>query len=88
MLSDMTTIFEAANSSFLKAEAENILIGVSERSLCGSLMLHINETLGPTYSNYFVDVEYNRNKDGKLKTIINGNETPVRSQRKIRTRFD
>ncbi len=78
MLSDMTTIFEAANSSFLNAETENILIGVSERSLCGSLMLHINETLGPTkYSNYFVDVEYNRNKDGKLKTIINGNETPV-----------
>ena len=78
MLSDMTTIFEAANASFLKAETENILIGVSERSLCGSLMLHISKALEQTsYSAYFVDVEYNRNKDGKLKTIINGNETPI-----------
>ena len=29
------------------------------------------------YGNYFVDIEYNRNKGGKLKTIVNGSETPV-----------
>jgi hypothetical protein len=79
LLTDMTAIFEAANSSFLRGETDHILTGVSERSLCGSLMLHISKALeATTYNNYFVDIEYNRNKDGKLKTIINGNETHIK----------
>lgn len=43
---------------------------VSERTLCGALMIELHEVLKNTkYSEYFVDVEYNRNVGGKLKTI-------------------
>jgi len=78
MLTDMVTIFETANRSFLKRETEGILLGVSERNLCGALMLHLRNVLDKTrYHEYHVDVEYNRNKEGKLKTIINGHPTPI-----------
>lgn len=41
----------------------------SERTLCGALMIEIHEELKRTkFSDYFVDVEYNRNIGGKLKT--------------------
>ena len=43
---------------------------VSERTLCGALMIEIHEVLKRTkFSDYFVDVEYNRNIGGKLKTL-------------------
>ena len=43
---------------------------VSERTLCGALMIEIHEELKRTkFSDYFVDVEYNRNIGGKLKTL-------------------
>jgi len=79
MISDMMAIFDKANSSFLEIEAnDGIHLGVSERSLCGSLMLHLRKALDESaYDNYFVDIEYNRNEGGKLKTIVNGSETPV-----------
>jgi hypothetical protein len=79
MISDMMAIFNKANSSFLEIEAnDGIHLGVSERSLCGSLMLHLRKALDESaYGNYFVDIEYNRNEGGKLKTIVNECETPV-----------
>jgi hypothetical protein len=78
MLTDMITIFETANESFLKTETDSILLGVSERNLCGSLMLHLRNALDRTnYRQYHVDTEYNRNKHGKIKTILNGNSTPI-----------
>ncbi|WP_019910335.1 hypothetical protein [Paenibacillus sp. HW567] len=68
-----TVIFENANKSFLNHEADLILSGVSERTLCGSLMRYLQEEIkGTNYSKYHVDVEYNRNK-GKVKTIIDQN---------------
>ena len=64
MLNDLIEVFEQANNCFLER-----LKGVSERTLCGALMLHLYEAIKRTnYQNYFVDVEYNRN-GGKLKTI-------------------
>lgn len=43
---------------------------VSERTLCGALMIEIHEELKRTkFSDYFVDVEYNHNIGGKLKTL-------------------
>jgi hypothetical protein len=78
MLDDMVAIFETANKAFLDHESANILLGVSERSLCGSLMLYLRRVLDETrYAAYHVDIEYNRNKDGKLKTIINGSPQPI-----------
>ena len=41
-----------------------------ERSLCGALMTELYEVLKATkYFDYFVDVEYNRNIGGRLKTM-------------------
>jgi hypothetical protein len=78
MLEDMIAIFEAANKVFLEKETGSLLLGVSERNLCGSLMLHFRKALdATTYKQYHVDVEYNRNKAGKLKTIINGDLAPI-----------
>jgi hypothetical protein len=78
MLADMMKIFETANTSFLKQETKSILSGVSERSLCGSLMRHLRNALdGTDYKQYHVDVEYNRNRGDKLKTIINEKAEPI-----------
>lgn len=61
------------NSSEYFVESENTLItsGVSERCLCGSFMLSITKHLNETeFSAYYTDIEYNRNFDGQIKTII------------------
>jgi hypothetical protein len=43
---------------------------VSERTLCGALMIELHEVLkGTRFSDYYVDVEYNRNIGGTLKTL-------------------
>jgi hypothetical protein len=43
---------------------------ISERTLCGALMLALYEVVKNTeFSNYYIDVEYNRNRGSKLKTI-------------------
>ena len=66
---DMKHIFEAANMRLTQADRSLFNMKVSERTLCGALALHLHEVLKETkYSSYYVDVEYNRNKGGKLKT--------------------
>ncbi len=78
MFSDMTSIFEQASNGLLESAAESIMLGVAERSLCGSLTLHVRRALdGTPYEPYHVDFEYNRNEGGRLKTIINGNEMAI-----------
>lgn len=63
-------IFEEANDNFLKNNHLLLKTRVSERTLCGALMIELYEKLKKTkYWEYFVDVEYNRNHGGKLKTI-------------------
>ncbi|NBA88293.1 hypothetical protein GVN16_21150 [Emticicia sp. CRIBPO] len=73
MLSKIQLLFETANNKFLSKESEAILSGVSERNLCGSLMLYIREELNNSpYKEYYTDIEYNRKQDGKIKTIVQG----------------
>ncbi|NPV92125.1 MAG: hypothetical protein HPY50_15265 [Firmicutes bacterium] len=70
-MNQLINIFEKANRIFLDKEKNLILSGVSERTLCGSLMQYIQKEIKTTkYNRYYVDVEYNRN-NGKIKTIIN-----------------
>lgn len=70
MRNDLIEIFEEANKNLLAKDIELFESQVSERTLCGALMLHLHETLKNTdYREYCVDVEYNRNKGSKLKTI-------------------
>lgn len=64
-------LFLKANKNFLEKDRKLLEDKVSERTLCGALMLKLYEVLKETeYSNYYVDVEYNRNK-GEVKTIYN-----------------
>jgi len=71
MINDLIEIFEQANNHMLIKDMELLMTKVSERTLCGALMLHLREVIKNThYKEYFVDVEYNRNKGGKLKTIL------------------
>lgn len=69
---DWIDFFEAANNRFILENLELFSDNLSERTLCGCLSQILYEDLkGTTFSDYFVDVEYNRN-NGKLKTIIDG----------------
>lgn len=71
---EMAYLFEVANDNFLSRDFELIDSKVSERTLCGTLMVYIRDLIRDKtdYYGYFVDVEYNRNK-GKIKTIIDRN---------------
>ncbi|PKM50371.1 MAG: hypothetical protein CVV02_11360 [Firmicutes bacterium HGW-Firmicutes-7] len=70
MRNELIEIFEKANRDFLAQEIDLFHSKVSERALCGSLMMHLKDEICKTrFSNYKVDVEYNRNKGDKLKTI-------------------
>ena len=63
-------IFEKANLAFIQKNKMLFESRVAERTLCGALMLELHEALKQTkYADYFVDVEYNRNIGGRLKTL-------------------
>jgi len=65
-------IFIDSSNEFLQAEQRLILSGVSERCLCGAFMLILRKRIDQSsFSAYFTDIEYNRNFDGRIKTIIN-----------------
>ena len=67
---EMIRLFECANAAFLKNDKALLANQVSERTLCGALMLHIHDIISrdKKFAGYHVDVEYNRNK-GAIKTI-------------------
>lgn len=70
MLIDMIRIFEDANSNFIRYDKDLFEMEVSERTLCGGLKSYLEDEIKSSiYNKYFVDVEYNRNQGGKLKTI-------------------
>ncbi|MBF8457144.1 hypothetical protein IV494_08100 [Kaistella sp. G5-32] len=68
----LDTLFHDASIIFLQADLQNILNDVNERNLCGRLAIHLNDKLKDiNLPGYFVDPEYNRNRNGSLKTILN-----------------
>ena len=69
MYDEMTRYFELANSHFISEERELLFSQVSERTLCGALMIKMHQYLPQKYLGYHVDVEYNRNQ-GQIKTIM------------------
>lgn len=70
---EIKALFELANRKYLIEQKKLIQSGVSERTLCGQLMLYLNEVKEKTlYRHYYVDVEYNRNFKRRLKTIKDG----------------
>lgn len=69
-IEELEEIFEKANDRFIRKNATLFETQVSERTLCGALMIELYEVLKDTkYYDYFVDVEYNRNIGGTLKTL-------------------
>lgn len=74
LVHEIVQVFERATNLFLDKQKAFILSGVSERALCGELMKYLTEEINQTrFSNYHVDVEYNRNI-GEKKTIKNEKE--------------
>lgn len=79
---ELKELFEEANDNFLSKNKDLFTTEVSERTLCGALMVSMNGAIKRDfkrlnrYKNYFVDIEYNRN-DGRVKTIIDRNESIV-----------
>lgn len=67
---ELVLLFERANRAFLKLNQDLLYSEVSERALCGALMIQIYNLIlkDGSFYGYHVDVEYNRNKGG-LKTI-------------------
>ena len=72
---DLVTLFESANNHFLKDDVKLFEDGVSERTLCGALMLHLHEAMwdNPMYNGFHADVEYNRNRN-TIKKILQKKE--------------
>ena len=66
----MVALFEKSNARFLERDRSLFINQISERTLCGALMLHIDRILHDDLKlvGYYVDVEYNRNA-GAIKTI-------------------
>jgi hypothetical protein len=72
-VNELMALFHEAFAAFLKEERENIMNGTAEQNLCGRLALymeHRREAQG--LNGYFLDTEYNRKQQGKIKTIIDG----------------
>lgn len=67
---EIITLFETANHQFLASSQSLLQSKVSERTLCGALMLCLHDSIKNkgSFDRYYVDVEYNRNK-GSVKTI-------------------
>lgn len=79
---EITGLFERANQALLTADQNLFASQVSERTLCGALMLRLYDLIrqDPSYKGYHADVEYNRNRGGIKtirKTILNLDEKVV-----------
>ena len=74
---DLVTLFENANAHFLHDEIKLFEDEVSERTLCGALMLHLHEEMRKQdrlYKGFHADVEYNRNRK-KIKKVLQKKES-------------
>ncbi len=69
MALELRQIFLNGNKKLLNDDLELFLSQVSERTLCGALKQHLDFFIQKTkYKKYHVDIEYNRNRNGKIKT--------------------
>lgn len=67
---ELIQLFKKVNECFLSHNQDLLRANVSERTLCGALMLEIHDLVANdiTYEGYYADVEYNRN-GGMIKTV-------------------
>lgn len=63
-------LFYTANRDMLLADASQIALGVSERSICADLKAKLEPLLARFgFAGYYADVEYNRGEGGLVKAI-------------------
>ena len=66
-------VFERAEEKFREDNSDILNGKLSERTLCGALMISLHDVLRKTvYSEYYVDVEFNRclsNNDNNIKCL-------------------
>ena len=71
MVDQLKDLFDRSFDMFIDSDLESILANVNERNLCGRLAIHLSGLLNEYgLGNYFVDPEYNRKQDGRIKTIL------------------
>ncbi|MDO5150295.1 MAG: hypothetical protein Q4D76_13020 [Oscillospiraceae bacterium] len=69
MALELKNIFFKANKRLLDIDSDLFISQVAERTLCGALKQHLDFYIPKSrFSGYYIDVEYNRNKNGKVKT--------------------
>ena len=72
-MENMRLLFERAFQLFLPNERNNITNQVHERNLCGRLAIRLEAVAFEfELKGYYADTEYNRNLNGKVKTILDG----------------
>ncbi len=61
---ELIRLFKRANKRFIEKNRILFETGVSERTLCGALMLELYDEIrrDTRFAGYYVDVEYNRNR--------------------------
>ena len=71
-------IVYSAISTFNKDERYLIKNDLSERCICARFAMHLTEALkGTEYSDYLVDVEYNRGMDGHERAAKRIENAPI-----------
>jgi hypothetical protein len=74
----MRELFYRSINRFVALERDNIHNGVSERNLCARLGMYLEDTRRKLGLNgYYVDPEYNRQRNGRIKTILDGNAQEI-----------
>jgi hypothetical protein len=67
----LLNLFKESFDEFLVKEKSGISNTVSERNMCGRLVIYLNNRLEKfELSKYYVDPEYNRKQNGEIKTMI------------------
>jgi hypothetical protein len=71
LVNQLKELFDRSFQIFIDSDRESILANVNERNLCGRLSIHLSGLLNEYgLGNFFVDPEYNRKQNGRIKTIL------------------
>jgi hypothetical protein len=71
-------LFSESLDEFFNRETENIINNISERNLCSRLAMYLEaNAVKYRLNNYYADTEYNRNQNGRVKTILDNNMQEV-----------
>lgn len=71
-------LFDDANRKLIRHDINLLIRKSSEIAVCGALMLRLKSALwGTPFSHYNIDIEYNRNFNGRKRIFVNREETVI-----------